>query len=373
MRGSVRLGQVRRRKPPYRVVRKDNPAAPLNERERQILRLVVESFIDTAGPVGSHFLARRYPIGLSPASIRNTMSDLEEMGYLDHPYTSAGRVPTDLGYRTFVDALMDVPELAPDERRLLQQKVREIGNDPEELWRESTRLLGQLSRLLGVVLTPRFSTGVLERLEVVPLSSTRAMFVLSVRGGLVRTILVELTSELSRRDLELVVALLNERLAGLTLAAIRQSCHQRLRDLEDQTGLVQLVMTEAPVLFSEPSEGRVRFGGTQYIMGQPEFQQPEELRNLFLLLEDEEELVQLLEGTDTSDNVEVGRAQVSIGRENRDEKVERFSIVTARYRLGDAVGTIGVIGPTRMDYRRVLALVQEMARLLSRPVDDTVN
>lgn len=164
------------------------------------------------------------------------MSDLEEMGYLDHPYTSAGRVPTDLGYRTFVDALMDVPELAPDERRLLQQKVREIGNDPEELWRESTRLLGQLSRLLGVVLTPRLSTGVLERLEVVPLSSTRAMFVLSVRGGLVRTILVELTSELSRRDLELVVALLNERLAGLTLAAIRQSCHQRLRDLEDRTG-----------------------------------------------------------------------------------------------------------------------------------------
>ncbi|BBM73431.1 heat-inducible transcription repressor HrcA [Rhodothermus marinus] len=373
MRGSVRLGQVRRRKPPYRVVRKDNPAAPLNERERQILRLVVESFIDTAGPVGSHFLARRYPIGLSPASIRNTMSDLEEMGYLDHPYTSAGRVPTDLGYRTFVDALMDVPELAPDERRLLQQKVREIGNDPEELWRESTRLLGQLSRLLGVVLTPRLSTGVLERLEVVPLSSTRAMFVLSVRGGLVRTILVELTSELSRRDLELVVALLNERLAGLTLAAIRQSCHQRLRDLEDRTGLVQLVLDEAPTLFSEPSEGRVRFGGTQYIMGQPEFQRPEELRNLFLLLEDEEELVRLLEGTDTSDDVEVGRAQVSIGRENQDEKVERFSIVTARYRLGDAVGTIGVIGPTRMDYRRVLALVQEMARLLSRPIDETVN
>jgi len=127
------------------------------------------------------------------------------------------------------------------------------------------------------------------------------------------------------------------------------------------------------VLFSEPSEGRVRFGGTQYIMGQPEFQQPEELRNLFLLLEDEEELVRLLEGTDSSDDVEVGRAQVSIGRENRDEKVERFSIVTARYRLGDAVGTIGVIGPTRMDYRRVLALVQEMARLLSRPIDETVN
>lgn len=373
MRGSVRPRQMGRRKPPYRVTPQSDPAALLNERERQILRLVVESFIDTAGPVGSHFLAQRYPIGLSPASIRNTMSDLEEMGYLNHPYTSAGRVPTDLGYRTFVDALMDVPRLAPEEHRLLQQKVRQLGNDPEELWRESTRLLGQLSHLLGVVLTPRLSTGVLERLEVVPLSSTRAMFVLSVRGGLVRTILVELASVLSRRDLELIVALLNERLAGLTLAAIRQSCYQRLRDLEDRTGLVQLVLTEAPTLFSEPNEGRVRFCGTQYIMSQPEFQQPNELRNLFLLLEDEEELVRLLEGTEMTDDVEIGRAQVSIGRENRDEKVEKFSIVTARYRLGDAVGTIGVIGPTRMDYRRVLALAQEIAWLLSRPIDDTIH
>lgn len=226
----VRIGHAMRHRQLSRRPLAD-PAAPLNAREREILRLVVESFIDTAGPVGSRFLARRYPIGLSPASIRNTMSDLEEMGYLDHPYTSAGRIPTDLGYRTFVDALMEVPKLTPDECRLLERRVRQVSNDPEELWRESTRLLGQLSHLLGVVLTPRLSTGVLERLEVVPLSSTRAMFVLSVRGGLVRTILAELPSELSRRDLELVVALLNERLAGLTLATVRNTCAQRLQDV----------------------------------------------------------------------------------------------------------------------------------------------
>ncbi len=368
----VRTGHVmRHRRIPYRPPA--DPAASLNAREREILRLVVESFIDTAGPVGSRFLARRYPIGLSPASIRNTMSDLEEMGYLDHPYTSAGRIPTDLGYRTFVDALMEVPKLTPEECRLLERRVRQVSNDPEELLRESTRLLGQLSQLLGIVLTPRLSTSVLERLEVVPLSSTRAMFVLSVRGGLVRTILAELPSELSRPDLELVVALLNERLAGLTLATIRNTCAQRLQDVEDRTGLVQLMVGEAPTLFAEPSEGRLRFGGTQYIMGQPEFRHAEELRNLFLLLEDEEVLVQLLEGPELPENVEIGRAQVSIGRENQDEKVEKFSIVTARYRLGDAVGTIGVIGPTRMDYRHVMALVQEMAILLSRPAEEVVN
>ncbi|MDX1429543.1 MAG: heat-inducible transcription repressor HrcA, partial [Rhodothermales bacterium] len=184
-------------------------SAPLTDRERSILRLVVQSFIDTAGPVGSRFVSRNFPIGLSPASVRNTMSDLEDLGYLDHPYTSAGRVPTELGYRTFVDELMESPELSISEKKAIKRELESLLGDTEKLLRESSKLLGRLSNLLGLVLSPRLSAGVLERLEVVPLSSSRVMFVISVRGGLIRTIVLQINSEVPRHELDIIVAMLN--------------------------------------------------------------------------------------------------------------------------------------------------------------------
>lgn len=344
-------------------------AHPLSDREREILRLVVKSFVSTAGPVGSRFLAKTFPIGLSPASIRNTMSDLEDMGYLDHPYTSAGRIPTELGYRTFVDELMESVGLDPSEKQLLKKELENLMGDTQELMRESSRLLGRLSNLLAVVLSPKLSTGVLDRLEVVPLSSSRAMIVLSVRGGLVRTIVVELEFELRRPQLDRVVSMLNERLCGLTLEEIRETYATRLRDLQDdETGIVRLVLNETAQLFSEqPESRRVSFSGTQNIIAQPEFQEPDEIRRVVKLLEDESIVVQLLE--DRGGKGE-NTAVVRIGRENSSENADRYSIVTAQYHLGEAMGTIGVIGPMRMDYPRVVALVEGMAALLSQPSED---
>ena len=340
---------------------------PLSEREQEILRLVVKSFVHTAGPVGSRFLAKSYPLGLSAASIRNTMSDLEEAGYLDHPYTSAGRIPTELGYRTFVDELMEASRLSPAEKRLLRRELDKMVGDTEVLLQESSRMLGRLSNLLGVVLSPNLSTGVLERMEVVPLSSSRIMFVISVRGGLVKTIVLEIDSDLNRHDLDRVVVLLNERLAGLTLEEIRRTYAQRVQDLDDRTGIVRLVLSQSGALFSEGLAGRrLRFGGAQNIMTQPEFQEPADLRNLVELLEDEHFVVQLLEDRTSASEGETGQALVSIGSENKEGKTDKYSIVTARYRLGETVGTIGVIGPTRMDYGRVVALVEDMASVLSR-------
>ncbi len=348
-----------------------NDEQRLNERERDILRLTVKSFIDTAGPVGSRYLAKSFTLGLSPASIRNTLSDLEDLGYLDHPYTSAGRVPTELGYRTFVDELMESPELTPLEKQQIMAQLDQLMGDTQELLRESSRLLGRLSNLLGVVLSPRLATGVLERLEVVPLSSSRVMFVISVRGGLVKTIVLELESVLQRQDVDRVVQILNERLAGLTLDEIRRSFKTRLRDLEgDRTGIVRLVLDRTALLFSEQTEGRLRYAGTQNIVIQPEFQEPDELRKMIEFLENEDFVVHLLED-DRPAIQEVGRAHVSIGSENSSEQVDKCSIVTAHYRVGQAVGTVGVIGPTRMDYRRVMALVEGMAALLDRPADTT--
>lgn len=392
----------------------------LTEREQQILRFVVESFVETAGPIGSRTLARTRPeIDLSPASIRNTMSDLERRGYLNQPHTSAGRMPTERGYRAFVDELMERPELSADEKAAVRAVLTRRLSDVDDLLREGSRLLGQLTNLLGVVLSPRLSTGVLERLELVPLAAGRLMFVLSVRGGLVKTIVLECEAEgdVRRTDLGRIVSMLNERLGGLTLAEIRRSFHERTGDLagdrtSDPVGVVHLMRDEAALLFSEPAEGRLRHGGAQGLMAQPEFQEADDLRALIEMMEDEDQVVRLLEevadlsetaaadlrreetdpsfpqgpgasgGSQSQDGEEQtdqgrraygrlpGGALVSIGSEHRTAgtaRAERYSIVTSRFVRGDAVGTVGVLGPTRMNYGRVMALVESAARLMSRP------
>ena len=345
---------------------------PLSERERNILRLVVQRFVDTADPVGSRFLSTHYPLGLSPATIRNTLNDLETRGFLDHPYTSAGRVPTERGYRAYVDALMAETKLSPGETARLESHLRDAADQTDVLVRESSRLLGQLANLLGVAISPRIATGRLERLEVVPLSSTRVMFVVSVRGGLIRTIIMHADTELSRTALERIVTLLNERLGGLTLEEIRKTCRPRVQDLDgEQSGIVRLLMDASPVLFSEPPENRkVELAGTPNILAQPEFREADDVRDLIALLDDEAAVVRLLEGADPEG--EVAKATVKIGTENSGnaERVKRYSVVTAPYHRATMRGTIGIIGPMRMDYARVVALVEGMAAMLSWSPDD---
>ncbi len=342
----------------------------LSERERTILRLVVEKFVDAAGPVGSRSLAKESSLDLSAASIRNTMADLEDMGYLGHPYTSAGRVPTRLGYRTFVDELMNTPELTEVEQEMLKMRLARLVSDTDELLRESTRLLSRLSNLLGIALSPSLSTGVLDRLDIVPLSGSRLMFVLSVKGGVVKTLVLGFESDLKRSEIDRVVSILNERLAGLTLQEIRETHEERVKDLEDRTGLIELVVEESSVLFSEPEEGRLEFGGTENILAQPEFQEPDDVRRLIEIIEDEDRVVQVLEDLFESDPEAVGQAVIRIGSETDEEEMDSYSIVTSPYRLGETVGTLGVIGPTRMDYPRVVALVKNAADVINRSEAD---
>ncbi len=344
----------------------------LSRREQEVLRLVVRSFVATAGPVGSRYLARHYPLKLSPASIRNTMSDLEEYGYLNHPHTSAGRIPTELGYRKFVDELMEASNLSAQEKLLIRAELDRLMADTDDLFREGSRLLGRLSDLLGFVLTPKLTTGVLERLELVPLSGARALFVVSVRGGMVRTIIVEIEAAPGRDVLDRVIGMLNERLVGLTLQEIRNSYEPRLRDIDDDgAGVIRLILSEASNLFQEVAEGRqLRLGGAKNIFRQPEFQDPEDLRRIIELIDDENDIIQLLEDRELGNEPELARAVITIGSEHGAEKVGKFSVVTARYQLGGAIGTVGVMGPTRMDYSRIVGLVESVASILSGAFTD---
>ena len=346
-----------------------SPKRALTEREQVVLRSVVMSFIQTADPVSSRTLAKHFVPGLSAATIRNTMSDLEEWGFLAHPYTSAGRVPTDQGYRTFVDELMPAVHLTPNEKLLLREELISLEQDTERLLRETTKLLGRLSSLLAIALTPKLSKGVLHRLEVVPLSSSRAMFVVNVEGGLVKTIILEMQSELSRLSLDRVVGLLNERLSGLTLEEIRRTFAQRLHDLSDAdpTGVIKLVMQKADRLFNElPEEKRVQMGGAMQLVQHPEFREPDQVQRIVELVENQEIVVQLLEQQHRLTEINPKTVRITIGGEIGQERAGSYSLVTANYRILDSVGTISLIGPRRMDYGRAVALIEYVSKLLSQ-------
>lgn len=343
------------------------PRPPLSEREATILQAVVRRYVGTAVPVASRVLAEEGVLELSSASIRHVMNTLEALGYLGHPHTSAGRVPTDLGYRAYVDELMERRALPAHHRARLEAELAAARGDVEATLRETSRLLGQLTSLLGVALSPRLATGVLEQIEAVPLTSDRLMFVVAVRGGLVKTIVVELeaAASLPREALEAVVAALNERLAGLTLEEIRRTARERIRDLgeTDRTGVVRLVLHRAETLFAElPTARQAERGGAARLAAQPEFQEPEELQSVLELLEDDDVVLQLLDDDDSPP----ARAVVLIGHEVGSERLGgRYSVVRATYRLGDTIGSLGVIGPKRMDYARAVALVEGLAAVLS--------
>lgn len=341
----------------------------LTDRERMILRLVVDRFISSGDPVGSRSLTRQYEVGLSPASIRNTMSDLEEKGYLSHPHTSAGRVPTDFGYRAYVDELMAIQPLSNSERRFLSDNVSMATAEILEVMHESARILGQMSNLLGVALSPRFASAVFRRLDIVPVTSTRAMFVVTIESGIAKTLVLDVEGEIKADQIAPVIGLLNERLSGLTFREIRKTAAERIRDADEaQTELASFVLKRASVIFSDPPERRrLAYSGTEFILGLPEFNEADRARHMIEFLESGEAVVSSLEGAlNELAGGDEERVVIRIGSENEVDDLSDYSIVTTPYSVGHVRGTIGLIGPTRMDYGRAVGLVEAVSAVITQ-------
>src|SRR5881392_907885 len=204
-------------------------AGSLNERERQVLEAVIETYVETAEPAGSRTVSKRFGLSLSPASIRNTMSDLEEKGYLYHPHTSAGRIPTDLAYRVYVNSLMRLPPVSASESHQIREGLGDH-NAVDQILERAAQVLGVLTKELGVAIGPTLDAAVLERLELLQASSERLLLVLTLKSGVVRSIFVEVPARLAPEAVARVGVVLNERLAGLTLRDIRGTLPERLRD-----------------------------------------------------------------------------------------------------------------------------------------------
>jgi heat-inducible transcriptional repressor len=289
------------------------------------------------------------------------MSDLEYLGYINHPHTSAGRVPTDRGYRFYLDSLVRMQSLPATEQQAIRDALTSVEQE-DELLRESSRLMGRISRQLCVITSPHLSSGTLEKIELVPIVSTRVMVILSIKSGLVRTMMMEVANEIPRERLDEIARFLNERLGGLTLHEIRETFPERVKDVAaDDSGLLRLFIDSVDKLFPSQRTDRIHMGGTEQLIDQPEFVNPTGFRSVIELINDQEIIIHVLEKHEAPPP----GVQVVIGEENENQKLASYSVITSSYSTGDVTGTIGVIGPKRMDYPRVITLVDYVARTIS--------
>jgi heat-inducible transcriptional repressor len=334
----------------------------LNEREALVLEAVVRTFVETAAPTASRTLARRYELGVSPATIRNTMSDLTRKGYLSQPHASAGRMPTDKAYRYYVDTIMRPGRLTPEETGRIEAALGLSRTVEERLLARAVKALSVVTQELGVGLAPRMEEGILEKIDLVGVSRDRMLIVLALRSGPVRTIFVEGERTDSDAALDSVAGFLNERLAGQTLREIRETYRDRLAEAPaEHADLLNIFLEQADGLFApRPAAGDdLLLGPTAGLAAQPEFADREHLRSLLQLTEQRDLLAEALRDRRADGIV------ISIGGEHAVPPLVDFSMVTAEYEMGTVHGTIGVIGPTRMPYDRMVSLVEYTARLLS--------
>jgi heat-inducible transcriptional repressor len=343
----------------------------LSARERRVLEAVIQTYVQTAEPAGSRTVSRHFGLGVSPATIRNTMSDLEEKGFLFHPHTSAGRVPTNKAYRAYVDALLDTaPVAASADRNKLTEALSRSDSPIESILRRAAQSLGILTNELGIAMGPRLATSVLRSLDLVRVSDERLLMVLALEGGAVRTVFVEVAGSIAGSALAQVTKVLNERLGGLTLEEIRTSVGQRLRDsisVPDARELLNIFVQEAEAIFDEKltrGEDRVVLGQASVLAEQPEFAAADRMRRLLELTERPQDLADALRRRGETSGI-----SITIGAEHEDERLRDFTVVTAEYHTGSLAGVIGVIGPTRMPYEKVISLVNHTSQLLSELLD----
>lgn len=336
----------------------------LNQREKAILRSIVQQFILTATPVGSRNITKKYDIGFSPATVRNIMSDLEDSGFINHPHTSAGRVPTDKGYRFYVDSLMDIERLNTKEKGLIEDGLSSGTIEADELVKITSRLLSSITKQIACVTYPNLESGILEKIQIISLTSTKILAVISIRSGLVKTITMELDTEMRESQLESVQLILNEKLAGLSLEEIRKTFKERFQDAdEDQKPIIRLFVDSIDKLFKDDTKSdRLIVTGAKNIIQQPEFEHPENFQSIIELIEDKDVIIHIMEKSSESKKEEV---YISIGSENLEKKLKEYSFVSKEYKFGESSGTLGIIGPKRMEYSRIVAIVDYLAKVLS--------
>ncbi len=335
---------------------------PLNDRARALLKALVARYIADGQPVGSRTLARELELELSPATIRNVMADLEDLGLIRAPHTSAGRVPTVNGYRLFVDSLLMVKPLRDSELLSLSQQLSHEQSARETL-DQAARLLSDLTHLAAVISLPRRESLALRHIEFLPLGPRRVLVVLILSDGEIQNRILQLPQDYSPAFLQQAANYLNSLYAGFELGRVRERLLAELRETREHVNQLMLNAIEmaTQVLQDAPARDTYLLTGQVHLMGMAELADRDRLRQLFEAFSQKWQILQLLEQCQAAEGV-----HIFIGEESGYQILGDCSVITAPYELdGQKVGVVGVIGPTRLDYERVIPLVDVTARLIN--------
>jgi len=334
----------------------------LTERGKQILEAIIEDYIVTAEPVGSRTVTRRHGLSLSPATVRNVMSDLEELGFLASPHTSAGRVPTDKAYRFYVDSLLEVRNVAREEQEEIRKRCSLAGRDLGVVLKDTSRMLSSLSHYMGIVVAPRFTANLFRHIEFVKLGGRRLLAILVSHNGTIQNKIIETEEELRAADLTRMSNYLNHLLLGLPIAQVKEKILDEMRSdkIRYDALLTQALRLSQETLTDTDSE--VFIGGQANILEQPEFADAARMKDIFRAFEEKGQLLGLLDRCMDAQGV-----HIYIGSEAHMSQMVGMSLITATYMTGkNTLGVLGVIGPTRMGYAKVIPIVDYTAQLVSR-------
>jgi len=336
----------------------------LNERSQQLLKLLVEHYIRDGQPVGSRTLSRDLGLNLSAATIRNVMADLEELGFVTSPHTSAGRIPTDKGYRFFVDTLLKFQPLEDEKIAAIQTRFGEYSADHKALVAAASQMLSSVTRLAGVVTLPRQNHAALSQIEFVPLSDNRVLAIMVVNGREVQNRILQLERHYGSDELRRASNYLNQEFGGKELSAVREHLLNELRQTREHLNEVMLdaIHLAQQVVSLPPVGGRMEYvmAGETNLMNFAELSNVEKLRRLFEAFTQQRDILHLLDQSLKAEGV-----QIFIGQESGYTILDDCSVVTAPYTLDhEVVGVLGVIGPTRMAYERIIPIVDITAKLL---------
>ncbi len=336
----------------------------LTDRQKLILNAIIDDYIHSAEPVGSRSISKRGDIAFSPATIRNEMSDIEELGLLEQPHTSAGRIPSEKGYRYYVDHLVKRSELTHQEVDRVRAFFTDRMIQAENLVEEAANILSSLTKYTAVVLGPEMFQTTLRHFQVLPLNPTTVVAIIVTSTGHVENRLITLEQGISAGDLEKMVNLLNARLTGVPFHLLRSRLYTEVAaELSHHVRQYEQVLRIVEQALEPATIDRVIVGGTTNIFNQPEFQNVEQAKHLLDLFDDTHSMLHLMR----SQELGVG---IRIGSEMGNQALANCSLITAAYTMaGKPVGTIGLIGPTRMSYGKVIGLLEFIAAELSRRIE----
>ncbi len=339
----------------------------LSARSRQILEAIVEDYIATAEPVGSSAVARRHALTLSSATVRNVMANLEELGLLTSPHTSAGRVPTEKAYRFYVDSLVGLRQVSREEKKQIIQNCRQSGAGLSDILKEASRALSSLSNYMGIVVAPSFTSDIFRHIEFIRIGPRKVLAILVSTNGLVQNRLVDTAEDIPETELVRMGNYLNELMQGLTIFQARERI---LAEMKNEKARYDSMMSQALQI----SEQTVTVGGDEIfvegqarILDQPEFSDVNRMKEIFQAFEQKNRMLQLLSGCMNSDGV-----QIYIGSETPVSQSAGVSLVTSRFvTANNTIGLLGVIGPTRMGYSSVIPIVDYTARLVGKLLNNS--